>query len=202
MALWSYGREMGRWAVAAGLLLLGGPVLAQAPRPPAAAPAPGAEGRKAERERLRAQIIDQLRAERMWKLTEALKLDEATAARLFPLLSKYDEQERALGQERGQIVRELRDLVDAPNPDQPRISALVDRLVSVRTRRQAMENEKMAAVRRVLTPAQMAKLMLLAPRIDDGFRQRIREAVQTARQAARGNDRGEGRGRRDDLDWP
>jgi Spy/CpxP family protein refolding chaperone len=179
-------------------LLLTAPALAQAPRPVAAPAQPGE--RKAEKERLREQIIDKLRAERMWKLTEALKLDEPTAARLFPLLAKFDDQERAIGKERGPIVRDLRDALVAPTPDSNRINGLVDRLMGIRARRQALEAEKLASVRKVLSPAQMGKLLLLAPKIDEGFRERIREAVQSARQT--GELRGKPRPADDELNWP
>src|SRR5688572_30076328 len=161
-------------------LLLSAPALAEGPGPKVPAQA---GQRKAEKERLREQIIDQLRTERMWKLTETLKLDEPTAARLFPLLARFDDQERALGKERGPIARELRDAISAPNPDQTRINGLVEKLIAIRARRQALEAEKLTAVRKVLTPVQMGKLMLVAPKIDEGFRQRIREGLETARQA-------------------
>lgn len=179
-------------------LLLAGTARAEGPRPPGQQPKQAE--RKAEKERLREQIIDKLRAERMWKLTEALKLDEATAAKLFPLLAKFDDQERALGKERGPIVRELRDALDAPTPDNNRLNGLVEHLMGIRARRQALEAEKLAAVRKVLTAAQMGKLMLLAPKIDEGFRERIREAVQAARQS--GELRGKGRAAADDANWP
>jgi Spy/CpxP family protein refolding chaperone len=139
------------------------------------------KGSSAERERLRDQIFDQMRAERMWRLTDALKLDEASAARVFPLLSKYDDQERTLGHERGQTYRDLRDATEAATPDAPRIQALVDKLLALRARRQALETEKLTALRKVLTPVQMAKMMLLVPRIEDGFRQRIHEAIDGTR---------------------
>ena len=164
-------------------LLVATPAIGRA-QPATAPPAPAPRSKadvKREKERLREQIIDKLRAERMWKLTEALRLDEPTAARLFPLMAKYDEQEKALGKERGEIVRELRAALEAPTPDQTRIDGLVQRLMAFRARRHALEAEKAEAVRKVLTPAQMGKLLLLAPKIDDQFRERIREAVQTAR---------------------
>jgi Spy/CpxP family protein refolding chaperone len=133
--------------------------------------------RPTDKERLREQIFDQMRAERMWKLTDALKLDEAMAARVFPLLSKYDDHERNLVRERGEAFRALRQAIEAPTPDPARMEPLVDRLIALRARRQALETEKITALRKVLTPLQMAKMMLLAPRLDEGFRQRIREVI-------------------------
>jgi Spy/CpxP family protein refolding chaperone len=192
----SHGKLIG--ALMAGLLVAApaGPSLAEGPSPPSVSPPRTKSGDlKREKERLREQIIDKLRAERMWKLTEALRLDEPTAARLFPLMAKYDEQEKAMGKERGEIVRDLRLALEAPTPDNARIDALVSQLTAFRARRHALEAEKAAAVRKVLTPAQMGKLLLLAPKIDDGFRERIREAVQAARQA-------NGLGRRPQRDEP
>ena len=194
---------MGSWRKLRGLVLAGllvslpvaFPALAGDPRPAAKS---AAGERKGDKERLREQIIDKLRTERMWKLTEALKLDEPTAARLFPLLAKFDDQERALGKERGPIARDLRDALDAAKPDSPRIDGLVEHLMGIRARRQAMEAEKLAAVRKVLTPVQMGKLLLLAPKIDEGFRQRIREAVQAARQTGELGSQP----RAGDPDWP
>jgi Spy/CpxP family protein refolding chaperone len=182
------------WRLAGLLLafgLLASPVRAQGPKS-----GPAAE-RKADKEKLRGQILDKLRSERMWELTQALKLDEATAAKLFPLLSKFDDDERALGKERGPLVRELRDSLAGGNPDPNRTNALVDHLLSIRARRQALETDKLNAVRKVLTPVQMGKLLLVAPKIDEGFRERIRTAVQAAR---RGGDLGRAPGA--DVDWP
>jgi Spy/CpxP family protein refolding chaperone len=130
-----------------------------------------------DKERLREQIFDQMRTERMWKLTDALKLDEAMAARVFPLLSKYDDHERNLVRERSETLRALRQAIEAPTPDPARTEPLVDRLIALRARRQALETEKITALRKVLTTVQMAKLMVLAPRLDEGFRERLREAI-------------------------
>jgi Spy/CpxP family protein refolding chaperone len=141
-------------------------------------PPGGASDKAGEREKLRDQIFDQLRAERMWKLTDALKLDEATAAKLFPLLSKFDEQERNLGRERGETHRELRAATEAPSPDNARLETLIDKLIVLRGRRHDLEVEKLAAIRKVLKPLQMAKLMMLVPRMDESFRRRIHDAIE------------------------
>lgn len=192
----SASRSLLGWAV---LALGAGHALAE---PPHAVPAVAVRAQdkehkldRTQREELRAQIVDKLRAERMWKLTDGLKLDEATAAKLFPLLSKYDDQDRALGRERGETFHELKDLLKVPNPDAVRVEALVNKLMTVRTRRQALESEKLVAIRKVLSPVQMGKFMMIAPRIDDDFRDRIREAIESARQGL-GDTSGERHGDR------
>lgn len=146
---------------------------------------PGHEEMREHRERLMDQALDQMRALRVWKITEELKLDEATAAKLFPLLASYDEQMRPLGRERQQTHRALREALGQPTPDAPRIDALVDALLANRARMTALEDDRVKATRKVLTSVQHAKLLLLMPKIEEDFRRRIREAM--------GGDKGGGR---------
>lgn len=155
-------------------LLLGGAARAKDP------PAPG--GDPSERDRMRQQLMDQFRAMRMWQLTEELKLDDKTAARVFPMLSKYDDQERQLGREMGQAHEELRRAVEAQPQDTAKLDALVGKILDLRNRRHTLESEKNAALRKALNPQQMAKMMLLMPRIHESFRQRIRDALDGARE--------------------
>lgn len=182
-----------RLIAASGLLLL-----ALALPAPAGAQPPGPGGdpeRKSDKDRMRQQIFDQFRAFRMWKMTEELKLDEATAAKLFPLLSKYDEQERELGRDRAHAYREMRQLLEAPNPDPARLDALVERMIALRARRDVLEREKIAAIRKVLSPVQMARLVMLMPRIEEDFRVKIRDAIDTARGDHKGRPEGRSEGR-------
>ncbi len=156
----------------------------------AAAPA-SAQAPPGDHEKLREEVIAQMRTMRMWKMTEELKLDEATAAKLFPLMARFDDQERQIGRERAETMAALRDLVALPNPDAKKIGELIDRVLATRGRRHALETEKMKAMRQVLSPVQQAKLVLLVPRFEEGFRQRIRETLDGAREPGgrgRGND--------------
>lgn len=175
------------------------------PGPTAPAPTDGKYGRESKA-RLTEQVMDQMRALRMWKITEELKLDEATASRLFPVLARFDEQARTIGRERHEVYRELRSAVDAPHPDQAKISALVDRMEALQGRRAAMEQERAKATRKVLTPLQQAKLILVMPRIDEAFRRQIRDAVRGGERDGAPHSEGS-RGRRRGFDdgagfWP
>src|SRR6266436_154732 len=66
-------------------------------RPPAggqaSTPIPG-DGRTPDQ--LRNEVLERMRALRAWRIVDALKLDEATSARLFPILSKYDDRQMVL----------------------------------------------------------------------------------------------------------
>ncbi len=171
------------------LAAFAGPAAAQPPRParPAAAARPLSEAdraaaraaRREAREKLRNEVLDQMRAMRMWKLTEELKLDQATAAKVFPLLAQYDEQDSGhLARERGEIAHEVQDQVRRRPARRPPAAALIDRLLANQVKRNALDEERFKALRPALTPLQQAKLLLLLPRIEDDFRHRIREAIK------------------------
>ena len=85
--------------------------MAQGPRgaaPPAADESEGTRAARREaREKLKKEVLDQMRAMRVWKLTYELKLDQATAAKVFPVLAEFDDRARALGKERGEIARQI-----------------------------------------------------------------------------------------------
>jgi len=136
-----------------------------APAPPVG-PAP---------EQLRREVIERMRALRAWKIVAELKLDQATSARLFPILSKYDDRELALVKERHEIMKELRAESDSATPNNSKLSTGIDRLIALRAKQHSLQDEKFRELRTALTPAQQAKLVLLLPRIERGFLHRIRE---------------------------
>jgi Spy/CpxP family protein refolding chaperone len=178
---WTFARAGAALAAAVvGAALSGGVARADKPAaavppPPAGAPIPG-DGRTPDQ--LRGEVLERMRALRAWRIVEALRLDEATSARLFPILSKYDEREMSLAIDRRDIARTLRAEVQSSRPDEARIKAGIDRLLANRERQRAMEDERVKELRKVLTPVQQAKLMLLLPRLENEFARRVRQAAE------------------------
>jgi Spy/CpxP family protein refolding chaperone len=142
--------------------------------PPAAAPA-GADKRTPEE--LRKEVLERMRALRAWRIVEELKLDETTSARLFPILAKYDDQELVLAAERRDIAQEIRTLLAAPRPDDAKLTAAINRMLANRTQKRALRDERIKELRKVLTPVQQAKLVLLLPRLEREFAQFIRDVA-------------------------
>ena len=144
--------------------------------PPRAGSGPGGPTNPrwtARRERLRQRI----RAMRAWYLTEQLQLDDTTAARLFPILGQFDDEMEALRQRGRQLRRALRRETDSPRPDPAAVNRLVDALLVHYSDLYRVQRDRFTAVRKVVTPAQSAKLLLLLPRIDDAIRRQIQRAV-------------------------
>ena len=163
-------------------LVIGFATALVAPRGRAESPAPAPHvpqaeevGRGEDRDHLRQTVLDQMRVMRVWKLTEELKLDQATAAKVFPLLAQFDERARAIGQERREAMRALAEELRGDKPDAGKLTALTERAQANRARRDALEAERWKALGKVLTPVQHAKLLLFLPRFEEGFRRRIHE---------------------------
>ncbi len=118
-----------------------------------------------------------MRALRAFRIVDALKLDEATSARLFPILARYDDREIQIATERHEVMRQLRADADAPRPDDARLNDDLNRLMAVRAKQRQLEDDRIRDVRKVLTPAQQAKLVLLLPRLERDFAHWIHEVA-------------------------
>jgi Spy/CpxP family protein refolding chaperone len=158
-----------------GLLLLAGTAARAQSRPAPVPPVPPVADQRTP-DQLRKEVLDRMRALRAFKIVEALKLDEATSARLFPILSRYDDREVAIAAERHTLMRELREETEAPRPDDARLTATLNKLQSNRAKQRALRDDRVKDVRKVLTPMQQAKLVLLLPRLERDFAGWIHEA--------------------------
>ena len=162
-------------ALAVPLLVAVPAAFAQPPAKPDSAAPERREEHEGDRRR---ELWERIRAMRVWKMTEELKLDEAQIAKAYPLISRFDEREGELARERAHTSRALRQLVDTPNPNPTELNRLVEVLVANKSKRNALEEERTKALRKLLTPVQQAKLVLLMPKLDDMMRERIKEAME------------------------
>lgn len=133
---------------------------------------------RADHQDKRDRIRDRIRAMRAWKLTEALELDEQTAARLFPILSRHDERYDALAAEAAAARGALRKEIEAAAPRAQVLERRMNELVAAHDKLHAWQKERFAAVRGVLTPEQAAKMLVLLPEIDQEVRRELRRAVR------------------------
>jgi len=129
-------------------------------------------------EQLRNEVQERMRALRAWRIVDELKLDENASARLFPILAKYDEQEMTLAAERRDIAQEIKTLLAAPRPDDTKLNAAINRMLANRQKRIASRDERIKEVRKVLTPVQQAKLVLLLPRLERDFARFIHDVAE------------------------
>jgi Spy/CpxP family protein refolding chaperone len=127
---------------------------------------------------LRERIREKLKVLRMARVVEALELDERTSARLMPIINKAYDDIGAVAKDAGQARRELRRLIESGSNDPQPINALIDRLVANKMRVDQLETEMFRDVRKVLTPQQLARLVLILPEINRELQQQIRRAAR------------------------
>jgi len=105
-----------------------------------------------------ARPMDKLALAKMWKLTEVLNLDEQQAAKLFPVISKYDRMIGDKVKEKIEIGRKLKAHFDgreklAPND----LAQLSRRLWVIDQEISGLQLERFNAVSKILTPEDAAK---------------------------------------------
>jgi len=145
-------------------LMIGGTALAdsRAPMDPAAA---------ATR---REDIKKKIRTMRAYTLTEELSLDEATAGRLFPLLAKWDDVTEKLLAQRVDLTRQLKKAAQLP-PRQ--IERLVDEAIANQRAFWDLEDKRLAEIRKILSPAQTAQILVVLPQFERKIQNQLRKAI-------------------------
>jgi len=137
----------------------------------------------------RETIKKKIRALRAYTLTEELKLDEATSAKLFPVLAKWDDVTDKLLVTRTDLTRQLAAVDSIKDPKA--VNKLIDDLVANQKAFWDLEDKRLVELRKILTPTQTAHLVLVLP----GFERRIQNQLRRALQ-----NRGRGRALEDDDD--
>ena len=146
---------------------------AQPRRGDAAGGPPERRGSADSRER-REQIKKKIRALRAYTLTEELALDEQTAARLFPLLARYDDDFDRLLEQRVEVQRRLR---RAANQDPRVVDGAIDAAIANQRGFSDLQDKRVQALRKILTPAQTARLLVVLPAIERRIENQLRKAI-------------------------
>jgi hypothetical protein len=123
----------------------------------------------------REQIKKKIRALRAYTLTEELKLDEQTAGRLFPVMARYDDETDKLLEKRVDVQRRLR------RADSLRDGRTIDRLIDEAVANQRgfweLEDRRLAELRKILTPVQAARLLVVLPALERRIQNQLRKAI-------------------------
>ncbi|HSD90475.1 MAG TPA: hypothetical protein VLB44_23280 [Kofleriaceae bacterium] len=155
-----------RYVIAVLLLAIASPVIAQ--------PSPPAQPQVQVNER-REKIKKRIRALRAYTLTEELQLDEATAGKLFPVLAKFDDEFDKLLLARGEIQKRLRDAGSIKDPKA--LDKLIDEAAANQRSLWDTEDKRLAQLRKILTPAQVARTLIVLPAMERKIQNQIRRAV-------------------------
>ena len=167
------------------LTMTGMPVLAQQTSGPTAgalSPESGPGGPPSEERR--EEVRKKIEAVRIWRLTEDLKLDTSTSAKLSSLLSSLDQKRHDTMRAQMKTIRELRALLKTAKPDDAAIKALLEKLEKNHREIQALKDQELKGVKELLTIEQQAGFLLF----QHDFQHEMRGMIH----AARGKNRGKG----------
>jgi len=145
---------------------------AQQRRGSAVGPIERRAGPAAER---REQIKKKIRALRAFTLIQELGIDEATATRLFPVLARYDDETDKLLERRIEVQRRLRRVDSLRDPRA--IDRLIDDAVGIQRGFGDIDDRKIAELRKILTPTQTARLLVVLPALDRKIQNQLRKAI-------------------------
>ncbi|HEY1549905.1 MAG TPA: hypothetical protein VGG28_18880 [Kofleriaceae bacterium] len=171
---------MRRSAVVLALVLSAGPAFAQAPGaiPPTNVPVAQPQSR-ADR------IKQRIRERRAFELTDALDLDQKTAARMSAVMDRYDGEFDHLLAKRGELQQRL------DNADQikdPKVLAkLIDDAMANQRAFWDVEERRLGELRTVLTPQQTARLIVTLPQLERQLQNQLQKAINQKAPARRNN---------------
>lgn len=143
-----------------------------------------APGRGSElSEKKREEVMKKIEAVRIWRLTEELKLDQGTAAKLSAFLSTFDQQRKTVLREQVTIMKDLRHAVNTPKSDEAKLKAALEKLEKNHSAMQELKEKEFNGLKEILTIEQQARFVLFQQK----FQHEMRKMLEGAR--AGGQDR-------------
>jgi hypothetical protein len=124
----------------------------------------------------REKIKKKIRALRAYTLTEELALDEATAGKLFPLLARYDDEFDKLLGARADLQKRLVTADQIKDPKQ--IDKLIDDAAANQRALWDTEAKRLGELRKILTPAQVARALVILPALERKIQNQLRRAAR------------------------
>ncbi len=123
----------------------------------------------------RAAIKQRIRVLRAATLTEELKLDEKTLSRVLPALAKWDDVTEDLLKKRVDIQTRI-ETAD-PVKDPKAVDRLIDEAVANQKAFWDLEEKRLAELRKILTPGQTARLLIVLPAFERRIQNQLRRAM-------------------------
>lgn len=142
-------------------------------------------------EEKREEIRKKIETVRIWRLTEKLKLDTTTSAKLASLLSSFDQQRQGIVREQVATMRELRVSLQSQKPDEARIKTALDTLQKNQHSMQELRDREYGRLKDILTIEQQARFLLF----QQEFRREMQNMISNARNGNRGRGPMVGRGK-------
>jgi hypothetical protein len=133
------------------------------------------------------KIRKRIETMKMWKLTQALDLDEKLASRLFPLLHEYDRKREGVEREIRKDIASLKAVIETH--DESGMKEIIASLEKKHDALQRLGDEERSSLREILTVEQQAKYLIFKME----FKREIRKMIAESRRKRRERSGMEGR---------
>ncbi len=134
------------------------------------------------------QMAENIENLRLLKLLETVDLNEEQSAKFIPLFQRYRKDFKELLDQRRDLVDHLADLVDS-NASDAELNAGVQKLIDLKKKMEQQQADFINDCRGILTPKQLARLVIFQERFE-------REILQSIREFRQGHQQDGGRQRR------
>jgi hypothetical protein len=157
-------------------LALAGVAAAQPPGATNPVPGPGGPpNAQAVAQRIE-NIKKRIRAKRAQAIVDAISPDQQTAGKLFTALAKYDDEFDRLLRDRGALIRQLNNVGAMKDPRA--LDKLIDDVIANQRAFWDTEERRLAEIRKILTPQQTARLLVVLPEWERRLQNQLRAAIQ------------------------
>jgi hypothetical protein len=140
---------------------------------------PPQQHKETKRERVKKRI----RALRAYTLTEELALDDTSSGKLFPVMARYDDEFDKLLVQHADLQRRLDGASELKDPRA--IDKVIDEAVANQRAFWDLEDKRLAELRKILTPAQIARLLIVLPALERRIQNQLRNAINRPKKQQR-----------------
>jgi hypothetical protein len=108
----------------------------------------------------REEVRKKVEAIRIYRLTEALKLDEKSSAQLASLLGSIDLQRRDLMNQNMDAMKDLRSSLKPPHPSESKLKPILERLEKNHREMAELKEKELKGLKDILTVEQRARYVV------------------------------------------
>lgn len=132
-------------------------------------------------EKKREEIRKKIEVIRIWRLTEVLKLDTDTGAKLTSLMSSMDLKRKDVMKDYTQAMKELRVYVESAKPDESKIKMALNTIEKKHHDMEDIRDQELNGLRNILTVEQQGRFLLF----QHEFNREMRKMLAGARGPAK-----------------
>jgi Spy/CpxP family protein refolding chaperone len=125
----------------------------------------------------RAQVRQHISDYVVQQSTQQLGLDATQAGRFREIWSRYDQQLWGVHKEQGMAMKELKEQLATPTPNEALLTQLADTIVRNKAKVQQLEAQRTEELRHVLTAVQFGKGLVIAPKLQHDVKEQTWKAM-------------------------